>query len=96
MISKVVSRAFKAAPLLKKATTTLSIIQMPVRTFTTEADIQRAKQKLSKSLVKEIKYEEENYQIDDSVQVKSLETHDFLNYSRLELLETVRFLPERC
>eukprot|EP00331_Platyophrya_macrostoma_P005911 CAMPEP_0176424330 /NCGR_PEP_ID=MMETSP0127-20121128/10780_1 /TAXON_ID=938130 /ORGANISM="Platyophrya macrostoma, Strain WH" /LENGTH=245 /DNA_ID=CAMNT_0017805381 /DNA_START=25 /DNA_END=762 /DNA_ORIENTATION=+ len=70
MLSKVATRAFKGVlPLLKSTRpAVLSLVQVPVGTFTTEADIQRAKLKLSKSLSKELKYEEENYQVDDSVQ----------------------------
>lgn len=69
MLSKVFTKTLRNVCRIKAVRPQVAVSSSLLRAFSTEADVQRAKAKLAKSIGKEIKYEEENYQVDDSAQV---------------------------
>ncbi len=68
MLSKVFTRAIK--PAFSQAMRNKQVIQTTFRSMATDlTKVDKGKQKLAKALTREIKFEEENYQEDDSVGV---------------------------
>jgi len=73
MLSKVFTKAIK--PALNQAFKNKQVCQTVFRAMATSeiARIDKGKQKLTKAITREIKFEEENYRNDESVSVNCLE-----------------------
>jgi len=81
MLSKIITKAIK--PALTQAFRNKQLCQTVLRSMASSeiAKIDKGKQKLSKAISREIKFEEENYREDESVNVQTFQFF-FNNFER--------------